>query len=387
MFNRGLFCKFSVILAASAIIFSGCGDPEGNIDGPSIGSNPETRKIDNENAKIEAIKLYVDAVMLNEIKDWDQAITKLNAAIEYAPEFSLAYSFKGDIYQLTKKYEVSADSYEEATKIDPWSFKDFSNLGKVCQIIEDFSRAVKAYVSACELKTDDFDVHLGAARCFYELKDYELAFGYGQRAKEITPEKGDVDVLLGDIYVARSDAYLSDKQNDAAKAVLIDAIASYKRALEVDGNKPKILISLAVAYTKMAHYYDPLTEIEDKKANYSAAEELLLSAIEKDTKTGTAYKYLGFVQLNLHNNDLDLAMNSYKKAAEIDEKDWLAHKGIGVVYMLKFNKLRDEAVKRGELDQLDRTFKLKAFEKWDVSLTIKPDQPELINLYKDCRDL
>ncbi|MBW8016539.1 MAG: tetratricopeptide repeat protein [Planctomycetes bacterium] len=371
MFNRGIFCKFVfVILIALAIVFSGCGDPDRSSGGPGTDHSSGTWKVGRKNADTEAVKLYVDAMMLNEIKEWDEAIKKLNAAVEHAPEFSLAYSFKGDIYQLTKQYEVSADSYDQATRIDPWSFKDFANLGKVCQIIENFTRAVKAYVSACEIKTDNFDVHLGAGRCFYELDNFDLAFGYCQRAKEIDPNTGNVDVLLGDIHIAKSDAYLLDKQDDAAKASLAKAVASYKRALEIDGNKPDTMVSLAVVYTR--------------QENFDFAEELLHSAIEKDPNSSTAFQYLGFVQLNLHKEDLSLAMNSYNKAVEIDGNDWMAHKGLGVVYMLKFLIVRDKAEKQNTLDNLDKTFKLKAMENWDVSLTIKPDQPHLKKLYEEC---
>lgn len=381
MSNRGIYYKFAVlIVVALAITFSGCTDPQGGLDGTGLASSTGVAN----NNQLEAIKLYVDAMMLNDIKDWDQAIKKLNTAIEYAPEFSLAHSFKGDIYQLTRQYEASADAYDEATKLDPWSFDDFSNLGKVCQIIEDFARAVKAYVSACELKPENYQVHLGAGRCYYELQDYELASGYGKRAREINPEKGGVDVLLGDIYVAKSDALLAQQQFKTAKAVLVDALDAYKRALELEGNKPDILVSLAVAYIKMA-YYD-ITQ-EDKNTNYQAAEELLNSAVEMNANTGTLYQYLGFVQLKLHKENLGLATESYEKAIELDAKDWMAHKGMGVIYMLKYYKLRKQAEEKGTLDQLDPAFKNKAMKFWDTSLAIKPNQPELQKLYQDCIEL
>jgi tetratricopeptide (TPR) repeat protein len=365
MLNRGFFCKIIfVILIATAIIFSGCSDPNPYSGNSGVGQATQTRANDTQ-SDIEAVKLYVDAMqyvdemMLKEIQEWDEAIQKLNNAIAYAPDFSLAYSSMGDIYQLSEQYEVSANSYEEATKIDPWSFKDFSNLGKVSQILEDFSRAVKAYVSACELEPDDFDVNLGAGRCYYELEDYDLAFGYGQRAKEIDPNTGNVDVLLGDIYVEKSD--------------LTEAVASYKRALEIDGNKPETMVALAVAYTK--------------QERYDFAEELLVLSIEKDANSSTAFQYLGFVQLYLHKDDLNLALGSYETAVQIDKKDWMARKGLGVVYMLKYYKLRAEAAKQKTLDELDHTFKQKSLEHWDVSLAIKPDQPELKNLYQQCNDL
>ena len=142
------------------------------------------------------------------------------------------------------------------------------------------------------------------------------------------------------------------------KEDLAKAVASYKRALEIEGNKPETMVSLAVVYTK--------------QGLYAFAEELLTAAIELDANSSTAFQYLGFVQLYLYKSDLDLALGSYKKAAQIDEKDWMARKGLGVVYMLMYMKDKDEATKQKALDQ------------WDISLVIKSDQPELKKLYKQC---
>ena len=367
MLNRRLFCKIIfVIAAASVIAFSGCDEPRRNSGRPTFNERPRPKKLVEKKNQIEAVKLYVDAMMLKDIEKWQEAIKKLNTAVEYAPKFSLAYSFKGDIYQLTKQYEVSADSYEQATIIDPWSFKDYSCLGTVCQIIEDYPRAVTAYVSATELNPNNFAVHLGAGRCYYELDEYDLSFDYCQRAKEINSKIGDADVLLGDLY--------------AVKKELSAAIASYKRALEVDGNKPEIMISLAVAYANQGASKEAINDTT-ASASFSVAEELLVSAIEIDSNSSTAFQYLGYVQLHLHKGNLDLALDSYKKALAIDNKDWMTRKGLGVVYMLKYMKLKNEAKEQDTLDQLNTTFKLKALENWKVSMSVKPDQDNLKMLY------
>jgi len=47
----------------------------------------------------QAISLYVDAMILNERDEKDEAIQKLIEAIELDPEFAMAYSLKGDIHQ------------------------------------------------------------------------------------------------------------------------------------------------------------------------------------------------------------------------------------------------------------------------------------------------
>ena len=123
----------------------------------------------------QAVSLYVDAMMLNDLNEHEKAIEKLNAAVLLDPEFALAYSMKGDIYQKLQQYEKSAEAYEAATTMDPWSFKDFFNLGKVTQVMKQWTRAIKAYVRACELEPQHYEAHISAAKCYYETEDYEQA--------------------------------------------------------------------------------------------------------------------------------------------------------------------------------------------------------------------
>jgi tetratricopeptide (TPR) repeat protein len=84
----------------------------------------------------KAVDLYVDAVMYKEFQQNDLAIEKLNSAVKENKKFSLAYSLLGDIYQEMKEYEKSANSYEMAAELNPWSFRDYFSLGKVYEIME-----------------------------------------------------------------------------------------------------------------------------------------------------------------------------------------------------------------------------------------------------------
>ena len=157
----------SAVLLPLLFMVSGCIEMDQTNNEEVIGPTKEADMPD-------ASKLYVDAISLNEIDKKQQAIDKLNKAIGLAPDFALAYSLRGEIYQKMEKYAESADSYESATKIDPYSFKDFFNLAKVTLITRDFGRAVKAYIEACELRPENLEANLGAARCYYELKERKL---------------------------------------------------------------------------------------------------------------------------------------------------------------------------------------------------------------------
>ncbi|MEN6308947.1 MAG: tetratricopeptide repeat protein, partial [Anaerohalosphaeraceae bacterium] len=169
-----------------------------------------------EDQKALAVSLYVDALMLNEIDQHQDALKKLELATELNPQFGMAYSMKGDIYQKQQDYPKSADAYEKATELDPWSFKDFFNLGKVTEAMKEFARAVKAYDNACKLDPAHYESHYKAARCYYELKDYEPSIEYAQKAKTLNPSSGEVEALIGDVFEAQK--------------IHAEAIDSYRRA-------------------------------------------------------------------------------------------------------------------------------------------------------------
>ena len=352
MDSRYRFCFAAALSVAMVISLAGCDQlkqqPAAQ-DGEKLTDLPMTA--DQE----EAVSFYVDAAMLNDLDERDNAIEKLNLAIELDPEFGMAYSLRGDIYRDIKQYDLSADSYETATELDPWSFGDFFNLGKVYQITDSYLNAVGAYVRACELDAEHYESHLNAARCYYELRDLDRSFEYTQMAKEISPKMGEPDVLLGDIFVAQDEQTL--------------AISAYKRALEIDDGDSKVMVSLAVAYLRL------------KK--FEAANELLLAATEADPDNGMAFQYLGFSYLKLE--ETDLALRSYGKAIKIDDNGWMAHKGMGVVYILKSIRKDDDSLEGQELEANEQeiaSLKDKGIGHWNRSLNIKPDQPNLRALLK-----
>lgn len=287
----------------------------------------------------QAVALYVDALMLTELNDYAGALEKLNQATELDNEFALAFSLKGDLYQKTEQYEQSADAYERATQLDPWSFKDFFNLGKVSQVLKQFQRAVQAYVAASKLDPNHYEAHFRAAQCYFELKDFAASKQYVEKAKALDAGKAETEALLGDI--------LAEEKNH------MEAIAAYRRALEIEGNQPKVMVALARAYLRIGRY--------------SSAKELLAEVIAAEPRNGLAFQYLGFAQLKL--KETQAAIDSYKTAVAIDENDWMARKSLGVAYMLW--ALRNNN---------DPHYKALALEQWNISLQLNPDQPQLVQL-------
>jgi len=310
--ENGSVVSLRVFLVVLVAAVCGC-DQQGQAPGTNIIEWPGGQLSKKE---AQAVDLYVDAVMHKELNEDEQALQKLNAAVQLNDRYYLAYSLLGQIYQQMKEYEKSA-------------------------VMERFALAVKAYVRACELRPDHFGAHLGAAESFYKLEDYDQAIAYGEKAAEIDPNVIDVQKLLGDVYESQKDHE--------------QAIAAYKRALEVDSNNPEIMTALAVVY------------LRSNRQGY--AEELLSSVVKMQPDNGQAYKYLGYCYLLL--KDIDKSVESYSRAIEINQNDWDAHRGLGVAYILKGT---------AEDGSIDEQLRAQALKHWRRSLQIKPDQPKLTKL-------
>jgi tetratricopeptide (TPR) repeat protein len=287
----------------------------------------------------KAVNLYVDAVMLNDMAETNQAVAKLNEATAANPKFSIAYSLLGQIYQQMNDYSKSANAYEKATTINKWSYRDYLNLGKVYQAMKKFNAAVKAYVRATEIRPNAAPAHLGAAESYYELKDYKNALKYGKRASMLDPNQAQVMQVLGNIY---------DAQKDYEQA-----IASYKRALELDSGQPKVMAALAQAYLR--------------GGRFESAYELLISVAATEP-TAAAYQHLGYAAMKLKKNDEAIA--SYRKSAELAPNDAAAYKGLGVALMVASNQNSDE------------NMKTEAISQWQKSLELQSDQPKLRELLR-----
>ena len=145
--------------------------------------------------------------------------------------------------------------------------------------------------------------------------------------------------MLGDIY---------ESKGNYARAV-----GAYKRALQIDSNNVQIMNSLAVCYLK--------------NNDTQLARELLTSVIQNQPGNSAAHQYLGYCLLRL--GEVDKAIESYGRAIAIDDRDWEAHRGMGVAYMMR-------AIDENNKDEvLKARLAVKAVEHWRKSLSIKPDQP------------
>src|SRR4030043_478456 len=88
--------------------------------------------------------------------------------------------------------------------VDAVSLKDQNRpdkaVEKLNQAMKEYAQAFSAYSRATELKPGHFEANFNAARCSYEINDYNNALKYGRKDAQIDSSIIELQQLLGHIY-------------------------------------------------------------------------------------------------------------------------------------------------------------------------------------------
>lgn len=296
-----------------------------------------------------AVDHYVRGRLAAERGDVNAALRELALAVKNDPTLSVAYSAAGDIHRQQGDYAAAADSYAEACKTNPYSFRPHYNLGVTYQMLAETSgragnylaKAIDVYLRAVVIKPDDYDANLNLAACYFQTGKYDRAEQYGKAAVALRPDSPEAHCNLGVIYDSQGKVY--------------DAIREYNRSLEINTNQPRLLMNLGSTYLRQKRFNDALRTYQ-QAANQQPADPVAWEQI------GGCY---------YHMKQYDQARQSYEKSLAIDSSSAVARRGLGVTLMTQYVI----EPKRPELRDA-------ALENWHRSLEIKPDQPDLVKLVK-----
>ena len=287
-------------------------------------------------ARKRAVRAYVSAVTLQQAAFDEDAIIQLHEAVRLNPEFSLAHSMLGSLYRKNNQYEKAAVAYEVACMLDPWAFEDHYNLGYVYKVLKKFTEAIRILKRACQLQPDHPEANYTLAVCYYETKNYTQAAKFCSRAAKLSPNNEKILVSMGDIYGKMGDSH--------------EAVNAYKQALELNPYDTDIMRRLGLVYVRMKRF-GPASNILQKS--------IAAAPTNPDMHLAMGYCYLT-------GQKLQMALEAYRRAAQLDRKNHQAFNGMGVTQILLYrqnpqdHQLADEAIKN-----------------WNHSLEINPNQPKI----------
>ncbi|MFS8823059.1 tetratricopeptide repeat protein [Synechococcus sp. W60.2] len=126
-------------------------------------------------------------LLLDQLR-FKEAIPLLEKALEYKPDFALAYNNLGLAYRHLNEPEKEEIQYRQALVHDPELGEAYCNLGLLLQSQHRNEEALPVLQEAARLKPDFLDVHRALGSVYKELNRLTEALESFQRALEINPE-------------------------------------------------------------------------------------------------------------------------------------------------------------------------------------------------------
>lgn len=173
---------------------------------------------------------YLKAVSQIKAGNDDAAVAELESALTKNPALQMARMTLGELYMKKQAYDRAVPQFQKATELDPYTPKNFYNLGLSLQVIERLRESATAYNRALKLDGQDFKSNMNLGLVYYGLGEMDAAIVHLERATRIDPSSVRAWSNIGVAYDAAGNAVLAE--------------ASYRKALELDPANESTLINL-----------------------------------------------------------------------------------------------------------------------------------------------
>lgn len=289
----------------------------------------------------EGVDYYVQGVTAQRAGDADKATELFEKAVAANPNLRMAHINLGDTYRTKGDYARAANHYDSATKLDPYALYNHYNLGLAYQLLNRLQDSAKAYLKALELNPSDVRSNMNLGLVYMALGENDSAVAFLDRATRLD---GSSSTAWSNLGVAL------DAQGDLARAEV-----TYRKALELDSSNLATMQNLAQNL------------ISQKKA--PEAVTIMEQVLPKDQSPPVRRRYA---------EALGMAKRFDPAIAELDRI--LA---ADPNYVPALNTKADVLIFR-YVDglELDNKLRLAALELWRKSLSIKPGQPQVAELFQ-----
>jgi predicted O-linked N-acetylglucosamine transferase (SPINDLY family) len=132
--------------------------------------------------------------VLHELKRFDEALQSHEEALRIKPNYAEAHNNKGNALKELKRYSEALHSYKEALRIKPDYAAAFSNKGVVFQELNRFDEALQSYEAALRINPDFENGHNNKGSMLEDFRRFDEALQSYEEALRIKP---DYNFLLG----------------------------------------------------------------------------------------------------------------------------------------------------------------------------------------------
>jgi tetratricopeptide (TPR) repeat protein len=223
---------------------------------------------------------------------WDDAISKYEEAIKYAPENSRLYFLAACAYWNSGKFQQSRSYYEKATALDPTSSESWFGLGNTLLKLNESRSALDAFKKTIDL----------APR-------YALAWsGLGDASRQLKEWNGSIEAYRTYLKTYPKDPAVWQKLGSVLEETkkYDEAIQADKHCLELDPENIDGLVSLGEMFfrsdqiTEAKIYFERVSTLKLSPADGSKVQSYLEKIRRRLKNTND------LCLLNLNNNGVEL---------------------------------------------------------------------------------
>ena len=169
-----------------------------------------------------------------------KAAAQFRASIQLDPAFPEPYKSLGDLFLANPRrlFDQAIEAYQKAVEIRPYYAEAYVGLGDARAAKGDTDGAVAQYKKALANNPANPKVHLSLGKIYYAEKGlyYEAVASY-KKAIELDPQFVDAMMGLGEVY--------------EEKGLYREAIGEYQRVVEMDSKHTGALYNLAQVFEKV----------------------------------------------------------------------------------------------------------------------------------------
>jgi len=138
--------------------------------------------------RLDADEAFNQGVLLQEQKQWDQALAAYQRVLELKPDYANAEFNRGLILKQTGHTAKSIESFQSTLKIKPDFFKARYMLGLIFREEKDYPKAVEELNQAIRLKPDYAEAHFALGLTYRDSKRYDVSRMHFERYLQLAPD-------------------------------------------------------------------------------------------------------------------------------------------------------------------------------------------------------
>ena len=163
-------------------------------------TKPESMQQWHKRKGIRAVQYYMIAQRKYFAKDYNQAITHLDKAIQLNPEDTFYFMSRGGAKDALGKHDEAIDDYNQAIKLDPENIHAYNARGSTKHHIGDYKGAKDDYSKSIKLDHNNNEAYKARGKINLKLKNYQAAFEDLTEAMRLDPQDLDANLSIAEYY-------------------------------------------------------------------------------------------------------------------------------------------------------------------------------------------